>query len=108
MLALGTFGSCQAAEVGSPATPCQTDRSRPGNSGEWRGQSWQLCRSDDSQVAANTEIRPGSVGSGVHVLSSAATGYVDSEALRAHVALELLVDTGADLERARAIGAAQH
>jgi hypothetical protein len=48
------------------------------------------------------------VGSGVQILSSAATGYVDSEALRAHVALELLVDAGADVERARAIRAAQH
>ena len=42
------------------------------------------------------------------ILSSAATGYVDSEALRANVALESLVDAGADVERARAIRAAQH
>jgi SLT domain-containing protein len=41
------------------------------------------------------------------VLSSAATGYVDSAALRANVALQLLVDAGADVERARAIRAAQ-
>jgi hypothetical protein len=35
----------------------------------------------------------------------AATGYVDSDAWRAHVALQLLVEAGADVDRAQAIRA---
>jgi hypothetical protein len=41
------------------------------------------------------------------VLSAAATTFVDSDAWRADVALQLLVDAGADVDRARAIRAAQ-
>jgi hypothetical protein len=41
------------------------------------------------------------------VMANAATNYVDSDAWRADVALQLLVDAGADVERARAIRAAQ-
>ena len=38
-------------------------------------------------------------------MSTAATAYVDSYAWRAWVALQLLVDAGADVDRARAIRA---
>jgi hypothetical protein len=41
------------------------------------------------------------------VMANAATNYVDSDAWRADVALQLLIDAGADVERARAIRAAQ-
>lgn len=48
------------------------------------------------------EIRPKRIG---EVMSIAATGYVDSDAWRADLALQLLVDAGADVERARVIRA---
>jgi hypothetical protein len=41
------------------------------------------------------------------VLANAATNYVDSDAWRADVALQLLVDAGTVVDRARAIRAAQ-
>jgi len=48
------------------------------------------------------EIRPRRIS---EVMSRAATGYVDSDAWRAYVALQLLVDAGADMQRARVIRA---
>ena len=48
------------------------------------------------------EIRPKRIR---EVMSTAATAYVDSYAWRAWVALQLLVDAGADVDRARAIRA---
>ena len=48
------------------------------------------------------EIRPRRIG---EVMSIAATSYVDSDAWRANLALQLLVDAGADVERARVIRA---
>jgi hypothetical protein len=48
------------------------------------------------------EIRPRRIG---EVMSMAATGYVDSDAWRARVALHLLLDAGADEDRARVIRA---
>jgi hypothetical protein len=48
------------------------------------------------------EIRPKRIG---EVMSTAATAYVDSNAWRAWVTLQLLVDAGADVDRARVIRA---
>jgi hypothetical protein len=50
------------------------------------------------------KIRPERVA---EVMANAATSFVDSDAWRADVALQLLVDAGANVERARAIRAAQ-
>ncbi len=50
------------------------------------------------------KIAPSEAG---EVMAKAASNYVDSDAWRADVALQLLVDLGADVERARAIRAAR-
>lgn len=50
------------------------------------------------------KIAPSEAG---EVMARAASNYVDSDAWRADVALQLLVDLGADVERARAIRAAK-
>jgi hypothetical protein len=50
------------------------------------------------------KIQPDRVG---EAMAKAATSYVDSDAWPADVALQLLVDAGADVEPARAIRAAE-
>jgi hypothetical protein len=64
--------------------------------------SWDTAMQEIQYRLRAWEIRPKRIG---EVMSIAATGYVDSDAWRAPMALRLLVDAGADVERARVIRA---
>jgi hypothetical protein len=63
---------------------------------------WDRAMQEIQERLEAWEIRPKRIG---EVMSRAATGYVDSDAWRAHVALQLLVDAGANVDRARVIRA---
>ena len=64
--------------------------------------SWDTAIREIKERLRVWEIRPRRIG---EVMSMAATGYVDSDAWRARVALHLLLDAGADEDRARVIRA---
>jgi len=64
--------------------------------------SWDTAMREIKERLRVWEIRPRRIG---EVMSMAATGYVDSDAWRARVALHLLLDAGADEDRARVIRA---
>jgi hypothetical protein len=64
--------------------------------------SWDTAVQGIQERLEVWEIRPKRIG---EVLAMAATGYLDSDAWCAHVVLQLLVDAGADVERARIIRA---
>jgi hypothetical protein len=64
--------------------------------------SWDTAMQEIQYRLQAWEIRPKRIG---EVMSIAATGYVDSDTWRANLALQLLVDAGANVERARVIRA---
>jgi hypothetical protein len=66
--------------------------------------TWEQAMQEIQRELKTWKIQPDRVG---EVMAKAATSYVDSDAWRADVALQLLVDAGADVERARAIRAAE-
>jgi hypothetical protein len=64
--------------------------------------SWDQALQEIQNRLAAWEVRPKRID---EVVSMAATSYVDRDAWRSHVALQLLVDAGANVERARIIRA---
>jgi hypothetical protein len=64
--------------------------------------SWHQAMQEIQDNLAAWEVRPTRIG---EVMSRAATGFVDSDAWRAEVALQLLVDAGAEVGRARVLRA---
>jgi hypothetical protein len=66
--------------------------------------TWDSAMQEIQNLFTMWKIHPDRIR---EVMAKAATSYVDSDAWRADVALQLLVDAGADVQRARAIRAAQ-
>jgi hypothetical protein len=64
--------------------------------------SWHQAMQEIQNSLAAWEVRPHRIG---EVMARAATGFVDSDAWRAEVALQLLVDAGAEVGRARVLRA---
>lgn len=64
--------------------------------------SWHQAIQEIQDSLAAWDIRTQRIG---EVMSRAATGFVDSDAWRAEVALRLLVDAGAEVGRARVLRA---
>jgi hypothetical protein len=64
--------------------------------------TWDQGMQEIQDRLAAWEVRPKRIG---EVLAKAATSFVDSDAWRAPVALQLLVDAGADVHRAQVLRA---